>query len=159
MCSAIAHFQVPNHLTVKIRRSAQLVLGKWVLFTWDWKFIPISKAEHVTSFWYRVPGNSEMAFYFWCRWWGRGGQLLAIPSFPDYTPRSLFEITLAQFLVSSKSDELWWEVSTTPRKPPFLQWNLVMRICIVIGLLHCIQPGENVVSSYTRVNADTESGW
>ena len=29
--------------------------------------------------------------------------------------------------------------------------------CVVIGLLHCIQPGENVVSSYTRVNADTES--
>ena len=31
-------------------------------------------------------------------------------------------------------------------------------LCIVIGLLHCIQPGENVVSSYARVNADTESG-
>ena len=32
-------------------------LGKWVLFAWEWRIISISKAEHLTSFWYRGPGE------------------------------------------------------------------------------------------------------
>ena len=32
-------------------------LWKWVLFTWEWKIISISKAEHLSSFWSRGPGE------------------------------------------------------------------------------------------------------
>ena len=49
------HFRVPKTLTFKMRPSAQLFLWKWVLFAWEWKIISISKAEHLTSFWYRGP--------------------------------------------------------------------------------------------------------
>ena len=42
-----------------MRPSAQPFLWKWVLFTWEWKIISISKAEHLTSFWYRGPGDLE----------------------------------------------------------------------------------------------------
>ena len=45
-----------------MRPSAQPFLWKWVLLLWKWKIISISKAEHLTSFWYRGPGSSEMAF-------------------------------------------------------------------------------------------------
>ena len=44
-------------LTFKMRPSAQPFLWKWVLFAWDWKIISISKAEHLTSFLYRGPGE------------------------------------------------------------------------------------------------------
>ena len=37
--------------------SAQPFLWKRVLFAWEWKIICISKAEHLTSFWYRGPGE------------------------------------------------------------------------------------------------------
>ena len=40
-----------------MRPSAQPFLWKWVLFAWEWKIISISKAEHLTSFWYRGPGE------------------------------------------------------------------------------------------------------
>ena len=30
---------------------------KMVLFAWEWKIISISKAEHLTSFWYKGPGE------------------------------------------------------------------------------------------------------
>ena len=45
-----------------MRLSAQPFLWKWVLFAWEWKIISISKAEDLTSFWYRGLGNSEMAY-------------------------------------------------------------------------------------------------
>ena len=53
----IGHFWVPKTLTFKMRPSAQPFLWKWVLFAWEWKIISISKAEHLTSFWYRGPGE------------------------------------------------------------------------------------------------------
>ena len=40
-----------------MRPSAQPFLWKWVLFAWEWKIISISKAEDVTSFWYRGLGE------------------------------------------------------------------------------------------------------
>ena len=52
-----AHFRVPKSLTFKMRPSAQPFLWKWVLFAWEWKLISILKAEHITLFWYRGPGE------------------------------------------------------------------------------------------------------
>ena len=53
----IGHFRVPKTLTFKMRPSAQLFLWKWVIFAWKRKVISISKAEHLSSFWYRGPGE------------------------------------------------------------------------------------------------------
>ena len=53
----IGHFRVPKIVTFKMRPSAQPFLWKRVLFAWEWKIISISKAEHLTSFWYRGPGK------------------------------------------------------------------------------------------------------
>ena len=58
----IGHFRVPKTLTFKMRLGAQSFLWKWVLFTREWKMISISKAEHLTSFWNRGQGNSEMVY-------------------------------------------------------------------------------------------------
>ena len=55
----IDHFRLLKTLTFKMRPRAQPFLWKWVLFTWEWKIISISKAEHLTSFWYRGPGELE----------------------------------------------------------------------------------------------------
>ena len=49
----IGHFRVLKTLTFKMSPSAQPFLWKWVLFAWDF----ISKAEHLTSFWCRDPGE------------------------------------------------------------------------------------------------------
>ena len=55
-----------------MRPSAKPFLWKWVLFAWEWKIISIPKAEHLTSFWYRGWGNSEMAYsLFQCRFRSR----------------------------------------------------------------------------------------
>ena len=62
--SAIGHLRVPKTLTFKVRLSAQHFSWKWVLFAWERKIISISKAEHLTSFWYRGPG--ELGTY--CHW-------------------------------------------------------------------------------------------
>ena len=43
------HFRVPKTLTFKMKPSAQLFLWKWV------NEKSLSKAEHLTSFWYRGP--------------------------------------------------------------------------------------------------------
>ena len=53
----IGYFLVPKTLTFKMRPSAQPFLWRWVLFAWEWKIISISKAEHLTSLWYRGPGE------------------------------------------------------------------------------------------------------
>ena len=62
-CMTKGHFRVPRTLTFKLGPSAQPFLWKWVLFEWEWKIISILKAEHLTSFGYRGPENSEMACY------------------------------------------------------------------------------------------------
>ena len=49
--------RVLKTLTFKMRPSAQPFMRKWVLFASEWKIISISKAEHLTSFWYRGPGE------------------------------------------------------------------------------------------------------
>ena len=49
----IRHFRVPKTPTFKMRPSAQPFLWKWLLFAGEWKFLSISKAEQLTSFWYR----------------------------------------------------------------------------------------------------------
>ena len=53
----IGYFRDPKTLTFKMRLGAQPFLRKWVLFAWEWKIISISKAEHLTSFWNRDPGE------------------------------------------------------------------------------------------------------
>ena len=52
---SIGHFRGPKTLTFKMRRGGQPFLWKWVLFTWEWKMISISKAQHLPSFWNRGP--------------------------------------------------------------------------------------------------------
>ena len=51
----IGHFRVPKTLSFKMRPSTQPFLWKWLLFAREWKIISISKAGHLTSFWYRDP--------------------------------------------------------------------------------------------------------
>ena len=53
----IGHLRVSKTLTFKMRPSAQPYWIKWVSFAWEWKIVSISKAEHLTSFWYRGPGE------------------------------------------------------------------------------------------------------
>ena len=63
LLSIIGHSRLPKSVTFKMRLGAQPFLWKWVLIAWEWKIISISKAEHLTSFWYRGPwGNSEMVY-------------------------------------------------------------------------------------------------
>ena len=54
---ATGHFRIPKTLTIKMRPSATPFLWKWLLFAWEWRIISISKVEHLTSFWYRGPGD------------------------------------------------------------------------------------------------------
>ena len=49
--------QIQKTLTFKMRPSAQPFLWKWVLFAWESNILFISKVEHLTSFWYRGPGE------------------------------------------------------------------------------------------------------
>ena len=62
---SIGHLRVAKTLTFKTRPSAQPFLWKWVLFAWEWKIISISKAEHLTSFWYRGPGKLGNGLFPW----------------------------------------------------------------------------------------------
>ena len=55
--STKGHLQAPKTLTFKMRRRAQPFLWKWVLFAGKWKIISISRAQHLTLFWYRRPGE------------------------------------------------------------------------------------------------------
>ena len=49
---------------LKMRPSAQPFLWKWILFAWEWTFISISKAEHLTSFWYRGPEELRDGLFY-----------------------------------------------------------------------------------------------
>ena len=63
----IDQFRVLKTLIFKMKPSAHPFLWKWVLFAWEWKIISISKAEHLTSFWYRglgELGNGLFIFQF-----------------------------------------------------------------------------------------------
>ena len=53
----IGHFRAPKTLTFKMRLRAQPFLWKWVLFSWEWKMIFISKDEYLSSFWNRGSGE------------------------------------------------------------------------------------------------------
>lgn len=88
------------------------------------------------------------------RTWGRAGQLLAFSCSLVILPEVFAKLNSPQLLVSFKSGELWWEVFATPRKIPVLSVKPSDEnsLCIIIGLVHCIQPGKNLM--YTRVNAD-----
>ena len=55
----IGHFQVSKTLTFKMRLGVQPFLWKWVLLPWEWKMISIPKAERLSSFWNRGPGELE----------------------------------------------------------------------------------------------------
>ena len=59
------HFRVRKTLTFKTRPSAQPFSWKWVLFAWEWKIISISKAELLTSFSYRGPGELGNSLFPW----------------------------------------------------------------------------------------------
>ena len=52
-----------NYPHFKNDPSAQPLLWKWVLFAWEWKIISISKADRLTSFWYRGPGELVNGFF------------------------------------------------------------------------------------------------
>ena len=64
----IGHFRVSKTLTFKMRPSALPFWLKWVLFAWEWKIISISKAEHLTSFWNRGPGETRKWPVALARW-------------------------------------------------------------------------------------------
>ena len=77
-----------------MRPSAQPFLWKWVLFAWEWKIFSISKAEHLTSFRYRGPGELGI------------GLLVNSYSLSLITvPEAFAEVSSAQFLLVSKSGE------------------------------------------------------
>ena len=76
-----------------MRPSTQPFLWKWVLFAWEWKIF-ISKAEHLTSFWYRRQGELGI------------GLLVNSYSLSLITvPEAFAEVSSAQFLLVSKSGE------------------------------------------------------
>ena len=64
----IGDFRVSKTLTFKMWPSAQPLWLKWVLFAWEWKIISISKAEHLTSFWNRGPGETRKWPVALARW-------------------------------------------------------------------------------------------
>ena len=74
----LMNFRGPKPLTFKMRPSAQTFLWKRVLFAWKWKIICISKAVHLTSFWYRGSGKLKI------------GLLTFVVVFPGKTTRGDF---------------------------------------------------------------------
>ena len=90
----IDHFRVPKSLTFKMRPSAQPFLWKWVLFAWEWKIFSISKPEHLTSFWYRGPG--ELGIGLLVNYYSLS--LIKVPE-------AFTKVSSAQFLLVSKSRE------------------------------------------------------
>ena len=63
LLNTVGYFRVHPGLCIKTRLGTHPFLWKWVLFAWEWKIISIacsiSKVEHLTSFWYRGPGELE----------------------------------------------------------------------------------------------------
>ena len=59
----IGHFRVPKTLTFKMRLGAQPFLWKWV-FSWEWKMISVSKAEHLPLFWNRGTGELGNGLFY-----------------------------------------------------------------------------------------------
>ena len=55
--SAIGHFRVPPGLCIKTRLGAQPLIWKWFFILMQIKLICTRKVEHLTSLWYRGPGE------------------------------------------------------------------------------------------------------
>ena len=126
-----------------MKPSAQPFLWKWVLFAWEWKILSIPKAEHLTSFWHRGPGNSEMAYsLFQCRF--RSRQIWLVRSIfssrfqiwylEDEYSRASEKIYICELHVSTPFEFLvcikYWSsgmLSTT--RPPFLPCFLSCVVC------------------------------
>ena len=53
----IGHFRVPKGLCIKTRLGAQPLIWKWFFILMQIKLISTRKVEHLTSFWYRGPGE------------------------------------------------------------------------------------------------------
>ena len=79
-----------------MRPSAQPFLGKLVLFAWEWKIISISKAEHLTSFWYRGRWNSIIAFIPVVARFGSLYVSGKLPAYPSPKPTLIFTSHLGQ---------------------------------------------------------------
>ena len=58
----IGHFRVPSGLCIKTRLGAQPLIWQRFFILIQIKLISTRTVQHLTSFWYRGPGNSEMAY-------------------------------------------------------------------------------------------------
>ena len=56
---SIGHFRVPPGLCIKTRLGAQPLIWKWFFILMQIKLISTRKVKHLTSFWYRGPGELE----------------------------------------------------------------------------------------------------
>ena len=54
---SIGHFWVPPGFCIKTRLGAQPFIWKWFFILMQIKLISTRKVEHLTSFWYRGPGE------------------------------------------------------------------------------------------------------
>ena len=98
-----------------MRPSAQPFLRKWVLLTWEWKIISISKAEHLTSLWYKGPGElGNVLFNTFCNLHYIYNQLKSVSSFYE---RNNFTPRLTKQLLNAEQKDSWayftnsWQVA------------------------------------------------
>ena len=56
-CGSIGHFRAPPALYIKTRLGTQPLIWKWYFILMQIKLISTRKVEHLTSFWYRGPGE------------------------------------------------------------------------------------------------------
>ena len=54
---SIGHFRVSPGLCIKTRLGAQPLIWKWFFILMQIKLLSTRKVEHLTSFWYRGPGE------------------------------------------------------------------------------------------------------
>ena len=109
--SSTGHFRVPKALTFKMRPGALPFLWKWVLFAWEWKIIFISKAEHLTSFWYRGPGELGNGLLATLRLCGRPGRRWMSSALWDYFGGRIFNMVANSS--SKQSHNTLWQPSQT----------------------------------------------
>ena len=109
--SSTGHFRVPKALTFKMRPGALPFLWKWVLFAWEWKIIFISKAEHLTSFWYRGPGELGNSLLATLRLCGRPGRRWMSSALWDCFGERIFNMVATSS--SKQSHNTLWQPSQT----------------------------------------------
>ena len=109
--SSTGHFRVPKALTFKMRPGALPFLWKWVLFAWEWKIIFISKAEHLTSFWYRGPGELGNGLLATLRLCGRPGRRWMSSALWDCFGGRIFNMVATSS--SKQSHNTLWQPSQT----------------------------------------------